>query len=262
MRRLSEEEKKFTRELVRISNTSYDVYLSNIVDRELNNIDIFLDYQNQNIEFRFDQNMYQQNPNDFMYFTRDFSWKMIRYFNLLKDFEKYGMLFLFQETPTQNNSRFGRLANGQAFISSQLNDKDAIKLILEYSLKTILINQSLREYVENDFKTEDDIKHQQNIGLSEENLRIANNSLKIANQSLDASKEALIASKESLKKANITIWVTIGIFVIATIINLLITFRNPEPIKLNIQQLNELKKNQDDILLELKNTKLRIEKNK
>lgn len=140
------------------------------------------------------------------------------------------------------------------------NVVDAIKLILEYSLKTILINQSLREYVKNDFKTEDDIKHQQNIGLSEENLRIANNSLEIANQSLEASKEALNASKESLKKANITIWITIGIFVFATIINLFIAFRNPEPIKLNSQQLNELKKNQDNILLELKNIKQKIEK--
>lgn len=255
MRKLSEEEKIFTRELLRISSISYNVYLSNIVDKELNNIDIFLDYQNQKVEFRFDQNMYQQNPSNFISFTRDFSWKMIRYFNLLRDLEKYGMLFLLQESPTKMNLRFGRLVTGQTFISSSLNDIDIIKLILDYSLKTILINQSLREYVENDFKTEEDIKHRQNIGISEENLRIANDSLEIASQSLDASKEALNASKESLKKTNITIWVTIGIFVLATIINLYIAFRNPEPIKLDTQQLNELKKNQEDILLELKNIK-------
>lgn len=238
MRTLSEAEKNFTQELIRISSISYNVFLSNVVDKELVNIDVYLDYQNNAIEYRFDKGMYDSNPNEFMNFTRDFSWKMVRYYNLLKDFEKQNMLFLYQESPIQNNSRFGRLAIGNQHISSNLNDPDIIKLILEYTRKTIVINQSLLDYVNNDFKTQDDIKHIQSISLSEENLKIAN--------------ESLIIAGESLKKANITIIVTLLIFIIGTIVNVCIAFKDSTPIKIDSTQLTEIKNNQKEIIKALK----------
>ncbi|MNY41280.1 hypothetical protein D3C86_1760800 [compost metagenome] len=73
------------------------------------------------------------------------------------------MLFLYQEGPDEKTSRFGRLIHKNNFISAGINDKDAIKLILEFSKKTIVINESIREYVRNDFKTKDDIRHFENI---------------------------------------------------------------------------------------------------
>lgn len=241
MRTLSEAEKNFTHELIRISSNSYNVFLSNIVDKELVNIDVYLDYHNNAIEYRFDKRMYDSNPNEFMNFTRDFSWKMVRYYNLLKDFERQNMLFLYQESPIQNNSRFGRLVDGNQHISSNLNDPDIIKLILEYTRKTIVINQSLLDYVNNDFKTQEDIKHIQGISLSEENLKIAN--------------ESLIIAGKSLKKANITIILTLLIFIIGTIVNVCVAFKDSPPIKIDSIQLNEIKSNQKEIIKALKNNR-------
>lgn len=250
MRKLSEEEKAFTSELVRLSKSSYNVFISNVVDRELNNIDVFLNYKNKEIEYRFDQIMYDKNPADFLVFVRDFSWKMIKYFHLLTYFEKNGMLFLYQEGPIQSSSRFGRLIKNNEYVTHLLNDPDAVDLILEYSRKTILINHSLLEYVEQGFITEEDTKHQQSIQLSEENLRVAN-------ESLAASEKSLKASEKSLHKANVTIVITIGIFFIGTLINLYIAFRTPEPIKLNPYQMRDLKATQIQVIQELKNIRER-----
>lgn len=231
MRTLSEEEKNFTHQLIRISKESYDVFLSNIVDGELNNIDVYLDYQNNTIEYRYDKSMYDLNPKEFIYFTRNFTWKMVRYYNLLKDLEKQNMLFMYQESPIQRDSRFGRLVNGNQYFSSNINDPDIVKLILEYTRKTIVINQSLIDYVDNDFKTQDDIKHIQSISLSEANLKIAN---------------------KSLQKANITIVLTLLIFIFGTIVNVSIAFKDSAPIKIDSSQLTEIKNNQKEMIKTLK----------
>ncbi|MGE8535765.1 MAG: hypothetical protein ACN6OJ_14350 [Chryseobacterium sp.] len=205
MRNLSQQEKKFITELLRIANTSNNVFMANIVYGELTNVDIYLDYENQKVEYRFDQNLYDQNQYSFSDFTRDFSWKIIKYFKLLKYLENNGMLFLYQETPYEDNSRYGRLINDHPFIGADINDKDAVKLILDCSKKTIVINESIREYVNNDFKTKEDLKHFENLELSKKNLEIAQRSNELA--------------QKSLKRIDITIITTIIIFILGSILN-------------------------------------------
>ncbi|OCA77108.1 hypothetical protein BBI01_01200 [Chryseobacterium artocarpi] len=204
MRKLSDEEKKFTKELVRISTHSQNVFLSNIIDNELTNTDVFLDYEKNEVYYHFDKEIYDHNPGQFIELARSFSWKMIRYFHLLQYFQKMEMLFLYQESPIEKQSRFGRLIRGRVVIPNKINDTEAAKIILEYSSKTILINTSLVEYVNNDFQTVDDIRNEKEITLSEENLKVAN---------------------KTLKTAQLTMYITICIAIITTIINLWLAFK-------------------------------------
>lgn len=208
MRNLSQQEKNFITKLLRIANTSNNVFMTNIVYDELTNVDIYLNYEHLKVEYRFDKVLYDEDPSMFIDYARDFSWKIIKYFKLLKYLENNGMLFLYQESPSEENARFGRLIKDRMFISADINDADATALILECSKKTIVINQSIRDYVANDFKTEDDIKHFENINLSKENLEVA--------------RQSLIVAQRSLKKVHYTIILTLIIFVIGTIINFLI----------------------------------------
>lgn len=275
MRTLSPEEKSFVSELVRIAKISHNVFLGNVVDRELNNTDVYLDYANNQVEYRFDENLYHQNPNQFMDFAREFSWRMMRYINLLRDLEKEGMLFLLQESPNVNNSRFGKLVRGNSFIGSSVNDPEAISSFLKYSKKTILINQSLYDFEENDFKTEADLKHIESIEYSRKNLKVADESLQsslksldIASKSLEAGNEGLRYSRENLEVANksfnsslesldlasksfesgnksldysrYTLITTIIIFIIGTIINLYVSNKEQQPFKIDEQQLSQI----------------------
>lgn len=212
MRNLSQQEKDFITKLLSIANTSNNVFMANIVYGDLKNVDIYLDYEHQKVEYRFDKNLYDQNQHSFSDFTRDFSWKIIKYFKLLKYLETNGMLFLYQETPHEDNSRYGRLINNNPFIGADINDKDAVKLILDCSKKTIVINESIREYVNNDFKTKEYLKHFENLELSKKNLEIAQRSNELA--------------QKSLKKVNVTIIITIILFVLGSILNFYIASIN------------------------------------
>ncbi|SMG53055.1 hypothetical protein [Arenibacter troitsensis] len=238
MRTLSTEEKSFVKELVKISGISHNVFLANVVDRELNNTDVYLDYFNKQVEYRFDQNLYNQNQNLFTDFAREFSWRMMLYINLLRDLEKEGMLFMFQESPNVNNSRFGRLINGNRYISSRINDQEAISSLLKYSKKTILINQSLIDFEKNDFKTEVDLKHIESIEYSKKNLKLADESLKSSLTSLDLASKSLESGNKSLRYSRYTLIATILIFVIGTAINIFISSKKQEPFTLNEKQFN------------------------
>jgi uncharacterized protein YfkK (UPF0435 family) len=286
MRTLSDEEKSFITELVRISSSSQNVFLGNIIDRELNGVDVYLDYANKKVEYRFDEGLYKQDPSQFMDFARVFSWKIMRYVTLLRDLEKEGMLFLYQESPNVPNSSFGRLVRGRIPISNGLNDTQAISSILEYTKKTILINQSLLDFESNDFKTEDALRHLESVEYSKKNLELADQSLKsslvsldLATKSLDASNKGLDFSKDNLDLANksfnsglesldlatqsfksgntslkysrYTLIATISIFIVGTIINIIISNKDQQPLNLDETQLNMINKS-----IQTKNQKL------
>lgn len=206
MRKLSNDEKNFLSELIRISVNSHNVFLANIIDRELNNIDIFVDYANNLVEYRIDQNMYNNDPTTFMQFTREFSWKIMRYVQLLKDLEKAGMLFLYQESPNTNSSRFGRLVRNNQYIQSSINDSDAIQSIIKYAKKTIIINESLIEYVRNNFQTNDEVRYSEEKLVSAKNLKTAKNSLIVTIVALSltiiTSLVQIFHTEESSKNSN------------------------------------------------------------
>jgi len=178
MRKLSPEEKIFIKKLVELSNRTQNVYLGNIIDDELSDIDIFIDYNLNKAWFRFDKALYDFDPNEFFILTRDFSWKFRQYIQLLEDLEKENMLFLYQESPLRDeNKRFGRLINGRDYITQEISDEKTVKSLIDYSLKTIITNESLNHFVENDFRTDEEVRFLQEKEGAEKNLRVAKNTL-------------------------------------------------------------------------------------
>ncbi|UZT98989.1 hypothetical protein ODZ84_05300 [Chryseobacterium fluminis] len=140
--------------------------------------------------------------------------------------EKNGMLFLYQESQDEKNSRYGGLIARNQFIPSEIHDRDAVQLILEFSKKTIIINQAFRDYVENDFKTNEDVKHYQNMELAEENVELAKENLEIAVKSNDAAQKSIEIAQKSLRTAKITIFITVIIFVLGSLLNFYIASMN------------------------------------
>jgi len=226
MRNLSQQEKEFAKKLLQLASKTNDVLIGNVVYNELTNVDIYLDYENQHIEYRFDAKLYNAGQGNFFTFARNFSWKIINYFNLLQYLEKNGMLFLYQESQDEKNSRYGGLIAGNQFIPSKIHDRDAVQLILEFSKKTIIINQAFRDYVENDFKTNEDVKHYQNMELAEENIELARENLEVAVKSNDAAQKSIEIAQKSLRTAKITIFITVIIFVLGSLLSFCIASMN------------------------------------
>lgn len=207
MRKLSKDEKEFLKSLKKLSERSQNVFLANMIDDQLNNIDIHLDYEKNLVTYQFDQRMYEENKEgfDFMEFVRAFSWRMVNYIKLLKYLEDQNMIFFYQESQTNRFKRFGRLVAERTFISHEVKDSDIAKLICEYSEKTIIVNEAFNEFVRNNFESDEDRKHRENIEMAQKNFGIA--------------QDNLVAAKKMIYVAKITIWITVGIFILGSILS-------------------------------------------
>ena len=198
---LSELEKDFLKRIVDLSERTYDMFLGNLLDKDLLNIDVFLDRQKNIAEFRFDQQCFPANT-DFVYKVREMSWTFMKLVKLLKYLEKENYLYLYQESEPENTSRFGQLIMENSFVSYQIYDPDIKKLLIDYSHRTIVVGQSLIDYVKNDFKTQEQLRHEQNVAIAEQNLNIAN-------ASLDKAEIGITQSKKSIGRATIAIIISI-----------------------------------------------------
>jgi len=196
---LSKTEKDFLKRIVDLSERTSNMFLGNLLDRDLVNIDVFLDYQRQTVEFKFDSHAFVNT--DFVEMVRDMSWTLMKLVKLLKYLEEENYLYLYQESSPQNNSRFGQLTTNNPFISYQIYDPEISRLLLECSHRTIVVGQTLIDYVRNDFKTEEQLRHEQNIAIATQNLSIANSSLEkteiginLADKSIKLSTKAIVIS--------------------------------------------------------------------
>lgn len=73
----------------------------------------------------------------------------------------------------------------------------------------------LSALIENDFQTEDEIRHAQNLKIAQENLNKAK-------ESVDQAQLSVKQAEESVKYAKRAIWVALGIGIISIIVNLLL----------------------------------------
>ena len=209
MRKLSTEEKNFISELVRISKISYDVFLINVIDRELDNIGLCIDHTKKTIEYCFDESHRKAHDNSFHNIARDFSLKIMGYIKLLKVLEQEGMVFLHHEVIADEELKVGKFTEDNNCIKSELNDVNCTASILEFTQKTIFAHQSLLEFEANDFQTDEDLKRVESGNLFKQNLEVASEALKRSTKTLDyslksleAEREGLNISRENLKLAN------------------------------------------------------------
>lgn len=243
---LSDLEKDFLQRTVHLSEKTHDMFLSNLLDKDLENIDVYLDRQRNIAEFRFDQNSFSDET-DFIFKVREMSWTFMKLVKLLKYLESENYLYLYQESGPNNTSRFGQLIQGNPYICYQIYDPDIKKLLIDYSHRTIVVGQTLIDYVKNNYQTPEQIRHTENKQIAEQNLKVANNSI-------DKAEIGIIQSKKSIKTATWAIIVSIVLGLISNWASFYLSERQSKiPITFEKTQFESLKQDLKSIGLTITN---------
>lgn len=152
--------------------------LASVIDPQLTNKDIFLDFVNNNVEIRADYNLYTQGT--LIDEIKQLTLEIVVTVNLLRDLQSFGYISIFQEAPTPQNIRYGQLVVGNNYITSTMHDENIKKLLLDYSLKSIIVGQPLITFINNNFKTNDEINTERvnlqtahDSAVNKRNLKIA-----------------------------------------------------------------------------------------
>lgn len=201
MRTLDQDEKQILTEIVQSHRQGQLTCLANLVDRYLVDKDIYIDFTKKTAKVRFDQQVFLNN-NNLPDIARETSWILMKFVNLLKYFQNQDYLYLWNETQNNQQNRYGKLEVGHADISHAVNDAQVEELLVDYSFRTIIVGQTLVDYVANDYKTTEELQH-------EENISVAQASLEEARQSVVLSRESLQKARTSVSRATVAIWISV-----------------------------------------------------
>lgn len=153
------------------------VRLFDIMDKEFENIEIQFNYQNRTITLRFDRREFQ-NDQALKMEAQNITWKLMKFVTLLKDLQDQKYLYLYQDFPDPKPSRLGAILNNENSISHQVSDPIVCDLLNENFLKIIVISKYLIDYVNDNFRTREQVRHDENLKISVENLKAAQESVK------------------------------------------------------------------------------------
>jgi hypothetical protein len=81
---------------------------------------------------------------------------------------------------------------GKSYTPQEIIDENIKKSLINYSQKTIIISETLREYVRNDFKTPEQIRHDENLKIAKQNLEVAHESIKKVKKGLCFSMISIV----------------------------------------------------------------------
>ncbi|MCX7743878.1 MAG: hypothetical protein N2167_04850 [Flavobacteriales bacterium] len=227
MKKFDTDEKYIISEIVTRWKNGQAVCLADIVDRFLLDIDVKLDYQNRTVELLFDQQKFLHLTN-FTTIVTDKAWLLMRFVTLLKYLQGLDYIYLYQQgnVPKQP-TRFGLLLKGNTPVSYQITDPIIVDFLLDYSYRTIVVGQILIDYVENDFKTDEQIRHDENIKIAKDNLDVANNSL--------------VQAKKSVNRSSVAIGISILLGILSIAVSIFLSQR-PIDAKINKTQYETLTK--------------------
>jgi hypothetical protein len=168
---------------------------------------------------RFDEAIFLREP-DLVHIVRSTSWILMKYINLLKYLEDTNQIYLYQEREFPSEYTYGQIPQGNAVISSEIKDPSVIRGLIYMSYRTVVLSQSIIDFVKNNFQTQDDIKHAQNLKIGEDSLKIG---------------------RESISKASTAIWISIALGVISIFVSFYLSQVNSEQkVILNKQQFKTL----------------------
>lgn len=156
MREINDFEKDLLRRIIHYHNNGIVSNVASILDHRLVNKDIFLDYQNNLTEIRADLQFYNQGT--LIDEVRTLTIEIVSVVNLLKDLQNHSYVTLFFEAPLPNQIRYGQLVNGNTYVSATIHDPTVKTLLLNYSLKSILVGQPLIDFVNNDYRTNEQVQ--------------------------------------------------------------------------------------------------------
>lgn len=141
---------------------------------------------------------------------------IIRLIFLLNYLEKEGYVFTYNFARVNDNIiSHNRIASNVEPVALEISDANIAELLINYFHKNIFASQTIVDLVNDNFKSKEEIRH-------EENIRIANDSI--------------IESKRSVKLAKNAIWVAIATALVGIIISVYQIISPPDP---NQQMLND-----------------------
>jgi hypothetical protein len=164
MRTLDQDEKNFLLELVKKDEQLGPINLASLIDPMLKNKEIHLVYKTQKAEVRFDKETFLNNP-DLVPIVRATSWSLMKYVKLLEYLENTNQVYLYQEGDFPEVFTYGQIPIGNPVITSEIKDPSVIPGLIYMSYRTVVLSQSIKDYVKNNFQTQEDIKHNQNLTL-------------------------------------------------------------------------------------------------
>jgi hypothetical protein len=163
MRPISEFERNIIDRIV----NQHQLDFVSLVDHYMIDKDILLDFQNDTATILFDQAVYMPNnnqgANNLIDEVLNISEVLIATISLLEYLQENKYLKLIQASPNPNPPRFGRLIQGSQFIQYQIYDKDITESLLKNTFKTVRVEQSLIEFVNDGFISKEEKRHRQNI---------------------------------------------------------------------------------------------------
>jgi hypothetical protein len=178
MRQINNFEKEILIKIIHYYNNGIISNLASVIDHKLNNKDIYLDFIACTAEIRADVQFY--NAGTLIDEVRRLTLEIVTTVNLLQDLQNNRYVTLFLETPLPNNYRYGQLVNGNTFIPATINDPAVRNLLLDFSLKSILVGQPLIDFVNNGFRTDEKVQADQEKVRAEHESSINRRNLNIA----------------------------------------------------------------------------------
>lgn len=178
MRHLNDFEKDIIRRIVYISNNIDNPNYASVIDHLLVDKEVVLNFTNSSVSVNTDFRFYQQDT--LIEEVKKITLELVTTINLLEELEKFGYVLTFLKDKPNNPTIFGQFVIGNTPVKYDLVDERIINLLLDYSVKTIIVRPSLQAYVKNNFKTNEEIKEEQERISQAEDLRINKRNLKIA----------------------------------------------------------------------------------
>lgn len=178
MRQINNFEREILRRILAYNNKGIIPTVASVIDPQLNNKDIYMDFVGNIAEIRADIHFY--NLGTLVDEVRGLTLEIVTTVNLLKDLQANGYVTLFLEAPLPPNARYGQLIDGNNYVTSRINDPTVTSFLLDYSFKSILVGQALIGFVNNDFRTDEKVQADNGAIQSAKDSAINKRNLKIA----------------------------------------------------------------------------------
>lgn len=164
MRDLNKFEKDLLSRIVNYYKDGVTPNIASVIEPLLVDKDIFLDFENRKVELRVDERFFEKG--NLVDIAREITLALVTLVNLINDLEKKGFLSVFLEGDHDKRERFGQLIVDNKHITYDFIDNKLVNLLLDYSLKSIIVNQSLINFVDRGFQTKEELSKRKKINIA------------------------------------------------------------------------------------------------
>lgn len=241
MRNFDSFEKEILLNLKSLKENNPEVSFISLLHPYLSDKGIKIDFINKKLFILFDSLKYSSIQNNVRVPSGDFKGEaknildfIIRIGMLLTYLEKEGQIFTYNSfAPNDSYASYARITNDLEPILHEITDDKIITFLSKLYFQYVFVGQGLVDIVNNDFKTEEQLRNLANQHLATKNLELAKSSFEEAKlalasfkttsenvqKSLNASKITIQEARKNLKTADIGLTTAILIGSISIIIS-------------------------------------------